>query len=291
MTDRRGAIGGATTVVAVIGDPVGHSLSPVMHNAAFASAGRDWVMVAAPVAAGQGTAAVAAARTMGLAGLAVTMPHKADVVAAANHCSPTVERLGVANTVVLDAGGATAHTTDGDGLVDAMVAAGHDPAGASVLVVGAGGAARSIVEAMSRRGAGAMWVANRTIERAQQCAAVAVGGRPVVACGLDGMGDIATAVDIVVNTTSVGMAGTDGAGASPVPAGVLRADHVVVDIVYHPIRTPLLEAAVAAGAATVDGLAMLVYQAVRQQQLWTGESPAPEVMRAAALDALGTADR
>jgi shikimate dehydrogenase len=283
-------IAASTTVVAVIGDPVRHSLSPVMHNAAFAHAGLDWAMVALPVRAGDGAAAVSAARTMGVAGLAVTMPHKADVAAAADHRDATVQRLGVANTVVFDNGVATAHTTDGDGLVDAMVSAGHDPAGARVLIVGAGGAARSIVEAMTRRGARAVTVANRTLSRAEECAACAVADASVSAIDLADVGDRVAEVDIVVNTTSVGMAGTDHEGALVVPAAALRPEHLVVDIVYHPLQTPLLLAADAAGAATLDGLAMLVHQAVRQQMLWTSQMPPAPVLRAAALGALGLAD-
>jgi len=283
-------IAASTTVVAVIGDPVRHSLSPVMHNAAFAHAGLDWAMVALPVRAGDGAAAVSAARTMGVAGLAVTMPHKADVAAAADHRDATVQRLGVANTVVFDGGAATAYTTDGDGLVDAMVSAGHDPAGARVLIVGAGGAARSIVEAMTRRGARAVTVANRTVARAEECAACADADASVGAIGLDDVGDVAAAVDIVVNTTSVGMAGTDSEGALVVPAAALRPEHLVVDIVYHPLQTPFLVAADAVGAATLDGLAMLVHQAVRQQMLWTSQTPPASVLRTAALGALGLAD-
>ena len=283
-------IAASTTVVAVIGDPVRHSLSPVMHNAAFAHAGLDWAMVALPVRAGDGAAAVSAARTLGVAGLAVTMPHKADVAAAADHRDATVQRLGVANTVVFDGGAATAYTTDGDGLVDAMVSAGHDPAGARVLIVGAGGAARSIVEAMTRRGARAVTVANRTVTRAEQCAACAAADAPVSAIGLDDMGDVVAEVDIVVNTTSVGMAGTDREDALVVPAAALRSEQVVVDIVYHPLQTPLLVAADAVGADTLDGLAMLVHQAVRQQMLWTSHTPPAQVLRTAALGALGLAD-
>ena len=265
------AISGATRVVAVIGAPVRHSLSPALHNAAFAAAGRDWRMVAFEVAAGDGAGAVAAMRTLGIAGLAVTMPHKADVAAAVDELDPAAAALRSVNTVVLRSDGSTfGASTDGGGFVDSIAAAGFAVAGRRVVVLGAGAAARSIVVALGAAGAADVAIVNRSPASAEECAALH--GR------LGTVDDVAGA-DLLVNTTPVGMGGS---GELPLPAALLRAELTVADIVYHPLETPLLVAARAAGAPAIDGLGMLVHQAVRQQALWTGARPDPAVLRAAA---------
>lgn len=278
-------ISGQTRLAAVIGSPVRHSLSPALHNAAFAAAGLDWRFVALEVAPGTGAEAVAAMRTLGIGGLAVTTPHKADVAAAVDEVDAAAAALRSVNTVVLRADGSTFGTsTDGDGFVDSLRAAGCEPTGARVVVLGAGGAARSIVDALGRADVEDLVVVNRSQERADACAALAAVGRVGT---LDHLAD----ADVLVNATSVGM-GTD---ESPVPAGALHAGLTVADIVYHPLETALLRAAAAAGARTVDGLGMLVHQAARQQVLWTGVAPDPAVIRAAAEAELaaraGTAHR
>lgn len=268
----RPAISGATRLAAVIGCPVRHSLSPALHNAAFAAAGLDWRFVALEVAPGDGADAVRAMRTLGIAGFAVTTPHKTDVAHAVDEVDAAAAALRSVNTVVLRDDGSTFGTsTDGDGFVDSLRAAGCEPAGARVVVLGAGGAARSIVDALGRAEVEDLIVVNRSRERAEACAALAAVGR---------VGTLAAVADadVLVNATSVGM-GTD---ESPVPAAVLHAGLTVADIVYHPLETALLRAAAAAGASRVDGLGMLVHQAARQQQLWTGVVPDAAVIRAAA---------
>jgi shikimate dehydrogenase len=265
-------ITGATRLAAVIGSPVRHSLSPALHNAAFDAAGLDWRMVAFEVAPGQGAAAVAAMRTLGIGGLAVTTPHKADVAAAVGEVDPAATALQSVNTVVLrDDGSTLGASTDGAGFVESLRANGVDVERARVVVLGAGGAARSIVDALGRAGAVEIVIVNRNPQRAADAAALAPAARVGVS------GDIAAA-DVLVNATTVGM----GSDESPVDPARLRDDLTVADIVYHPLETALLRAARAAGARTVDGLGMLVHQAVRQQELWTGVRPDPAVMRAAA---------
>lgn len=275
---------GRTRVAAVIGSPVRHSLSPAIHNAAFAAARLDWVYVAFEVAPGRAGEALDAVQALGLGGLSVTMPHKEAVAAAVDRLDPAAAALSAVNTVVVDRVGAlVGHNTDGAGFVDCLRAdGGVDPRGRSVLVLGAGGAARAVVDALARAGTGEIVVVNRTAERAEVTAALAgPAGRVGTA------GDVAGA-DVVVNATSVGMAGTGGADALAVDPALLRAGQVVVDLVYHPLDTPLLQAARAAGAAAVDGLGMLVHQAAHPQLLWTGRSPDVAVMRAAALAELAS---
>lgn len=274
-----GTITAGTRVAAVIGSPVRHSLSPALHNAAFAAAGVDWVYTAFEVAPGQAGAALAAMRALGLGGLSVTMPHKDDVAAAVDVLSPAAAALRTANTVVRGADGRLeGHSTDGEGFVASLREAGVDPSGAAVAVLGAGGAARAVVDALARAGAASVAVVNRTPDKAAVAAALAG------AAGVVGAPEHITGADIVVNATSVGMGAVDGAAdALPVDPTLLRAGQVVADLVYHPLDTALLVAARAAGATTVDGLGMLVHQAALQQQLWLGALPDVAVMRAAAL--------
>jgi shikimate dehydrogenase len=274
-----------TTVAAVIGSPVRHSLSPAIHNAAFAAAGLDWAYLAFEVVPGGGAAALEAMRTLGLGGLSVTMPHKDDVAAAADERSPAVERLGAANCVVpLGAGRLRAENTDGEGFVASLRDAGVDPHGRRCCVLGAGGAARAVVLALAESGAGEVAVVNRTAANGERAAALAGAAGRFVASG-----EAARAVadaEVVVNATPVGM----GDAASPLDASWLRAGQVVADLVYHPLETPLLQAAVAAGCRPVDGLGMLVHQAALAFQAWTGE-PAPlEAMRAAVVGELRERD-
>jgi shikimate dehydrogenase len=265
-------------VAAVIGDPVRHSLSPTLHNAAFEALGLDWVFLAFEVPAGEAKAAVEGMRSLGIDGLSVTMPHKSDVAAAVDRLSPTAERLGAVNTVVRRGGVLIGENTDGAGFVDALRSdEGFDPAGRRCLVLGAGGAARAVVVALADAGAAEVVVAGRTPERVATAAALA-GER-----GRVGEAAEASACDLVVNATPVGM-GDDG--GLPLDPALLQAGQVVADLVYHPLLTPLLAEARARGAVAVNGLGMLIHQAAHAFRLWTGEDPPLEVMSAAALRAL-----
>ncbi len=264
--------------VAVVGHPVSHSLSPAIHNAAFAAAGLPWEMIAQDVAPEDGPGLVAAARERGLRGLAVTMPHKVVVAETVDSLDPAASALRSVNTVVFADGTAHGLSTDGDGFVDSLRAAGHDPAGATVVLIGAGAAARSIIDGLSRAGAARVLISNRTPAAAEEAARLASVAEAVES---GGVAAAIAAADIVVNTTSVGM-GADS-DSCPIEPSLLTGAHVVVDIVYHPLETALLRAAAERGAATVDGLGMLVHQACRQQIAWTGIAPDPIALRAAAL--------
>jgi len=266
-------ITGTTRLAAVIGSPVRHSLSPVIHNAAFAAGALDWVYTAFEVAPGKAAEALAAMRVLGISGLSVTMPHKDDVAAAVDVLDPAAAALRTANTVVLqDDGRLAGYSTDGAGFVASLREAGVEPSGMTVAVLGAGGAARSVIDALARVGIDHIVVINRSAARAEAAAQLGVGRARV-----GDATDIAR-VDLVVNATSVGM-GTDEA---PFDLALLHAGQVVADLVYHPLETALLRAARLCGATAVDGLGMLVHQAALQQQLWTGVSPNPAAMRAAA---------
>jgi shikimate dehydrogenase len=284
MTDGPVGPSAATTVVGVIGDPVSHSLSPLLHNTAFAALGLDWVSVGFRVPAGQTAAALVGARAMGVRGLSVTMPHKDEVARLVTRCSDLATRLGAVNCVVAEEDGWRGENTDGAGLVAALRRRdGFDPVGRSCLVVGAGGAARAVIGALADAGAAEVVVVNRTPERGTAAAALA-GGR-----GRTGTGADASACDLVVNATPLGMpgsgkAGPGGATSWPLDPSHLHAGQVVVDLVYHPPVTPWMEAARARGASVTNGLGMLVHQAALQLADWTGLEPPVEDMWRAVSD-------
>lgn len=272
----------ARRLAALIGSPVEHSLSPVIHQAAFDSAGLDWTYVAFDVAAGRAVEAVEAMRVLGIAGLSVTMPHKHDVAAAVDRLDPAAAALGSVNTVSWDGDELVGSSTDGAGFVASLADDGLDLAGASVAVLGAGGAARSIIDALGRSGVGSIRVINRTAGRAES----ATGLASMATVGT--LDDIASA-DLVVNASSVGM-GVDPATATPddLPCDValLNPTQIAVDLVYHPLETAWLREAAKVGTRTVDGLGMLIHQAALQQQAWLGRLPDVGVMRRAVEAAL-----
>ncbi len=263
-------------LAAVIGSPVRHSLSPAMHNAVFEATGIDWRFTRFDLVDGGVPAALAAMPVLDIGGYAVTMPHKEAAAAAVDEVDPVAQALDSVNTVVLRPDGSTyGASTDGAGLVAWVEASGVAVAGQPVVVLGAGAAARSIVDALGRAGAADIVIVNRTQRTAEQAAELSAAAR---AGGADSIAD----ARLVVNATSVGM-GTDDC---PLDPALLHARHAVADIVYHPLDTALLRAARAAGAQPIDGLGMLVYQAVEQEALWTGHRPDPSLMRSAAERAL-----
>lgn len=271
-------ITGATRLAAVIGSPVRHSLSPAIHNAAFAALGLDWRFVALEVAPGDCARALDGVRALGLGGLSVTTPHKDDAAALADERTADVELLGAANCLVpVGDGRLLADNTDGAGFVAALREAGVEPAGLRCCVLGAGGAARSLVLALARAGAADVAVVNRTEGRGEAAAALAGG------LGRTGGDAEVREADLVVNATSVGMGGT---GGLPLDPSGLRPDQVVAELVVHPVRTPLLDAAAGAGCVTLDGVGMLVHQAAIAFERWTGVAAPTAAMAAAARSGL-----
>jgi shikimate dehydrogenase len=281
-------ISATTRVAAVIGEPVRHSLSPRLHNAAYRALGLDWVLVAFEVPKGAAAGAIDAARTLDLVGYAVTMPHKTAIAALCDELSPDAAALRSVNTVTVLADGRVAgDSTDGSGFLRSLAEAEIEPAGRTVLLLGAGGAARAV--ALSLGGAGAqVVVAARNASAGAEAAALAGG----TAVGWEDRSARAANADIIVNATPLGMArpgGGDAADQGLFADRVLGPQHVVVDLVYHPLETPLLRAARQAGATAVSGLGMLVHQAALQVERWTRQ-PAPlAAMRAAVTEVVGEA--
>jgi shikimate dehydrogenase len=271
VTARR-VITGATRVVGVIGDPVEHSRSPAMHNAAFAALALDWVYVPFPARRGEGGDAVRAMHALGLAGLNVTMPHKADAAAACDDLEPAAADLGAVNTVVVGGDGElVGHSTDGEGFMRALDDEHVNVSGRRCVVVGAGGVARAIAQALGRGGAD-VTVAARREDAARRAAALAPGGAALT------LGDVPVeSFDLVVNATPLGMSGEP----PPIDSTRLHAGQFVYDTVY-PAETPLLAEARARGARAAGGLGMLVHQGALSFELWTGLAPPLDPMRSAA---------
>jgi shikimate dehydrogenase len=265
---------GSTRVVGIIGDPVTHSRSPAIHNAAFAALGLDWVYVAFPVPRGHGGEAVRAVRTLGLAGLNVTMPHKGAAAGACDELSAAAHALESVNTVVNRDGVLFGDSTDGPGLLAALADEGVDVVRAGVLVLGAGGAARAIVHALGVAGA-RITIAARQADAGARAAQLAPDAHVVDFAEVD---DAVHAANVIVNATPIGMGGEP----PPITVEALQPSQFVYDTVYHPSPTPLLEAAARRGIPHAGGLGMLVHQAALAFTLWTGEAAPLAVMSAAA---------
>jgi shikimate dehydrogenase len=273
-------ITGETRLAVVIGSPIRHSLSPTIYNAAFAACGLDWAFVALEVAEREASHALTGMRAFGIEGMSVTMPHKADVARAVDRMTDDARVLNAVNCVVRGADGLlTGHNTDGVGFLDTLRMDHHvDPMGWRVVVIGAGGAARSVVAALTEAGAGEVIVVNRDRMRARNAADLAG------SIGRVGDPSEVAGADLVVNATPVGMMGLRE--PLPVDHDLLHPGQVVVDLVYSPRRTRLLYEAEVRGAQVVEGIGMLVHQAAHQFRLWTGREPPVAVMRAAAEHAV-----
>lgn len=288
-------IGGATALVGVLGDPVRHSLSPAMHNAALGELGLNWVYLALPTPAAQLAAVLEGLRAVECRGLNVTLPHKQAVARLCQGLSPLAERVGAVNTLIpLAEGGWEGTNTDVEGFLAPL--RGQTWAGREALVLGCGGSARAVVAALVELGLARIRVAARRREPLEgfvaDCRAWAPQLEPLEWAGLEA--PLQTAA-LVVNTTPVGMASTSdptSAGQCPLSPAELEAlapGCSVYDLIYTPRPTRLLEAAAARGCPTVDGLEMLVQQGAAALRLWSGIAEVPvATMRAAALRQLET---
>jgi len=281
-------ISAQTSVVGVIGDPVRHSLSPIIHNAGFRSLGVDWVYVAFEVAGDKTADSLAALRTLHLRGLSVTMPHKTEMARLVDRSSAAAITLRSVNTVEVASDGAlVGHSTDGQGLMQNLRSHGVRLENSSVLVIGAGGAGRSVIDALTRHGCRHVVVADRSLDAAEFAVGFAPGGSWAIALSDEPALRRATQeCDLIIHATSMGMGETGSETVLPMPMDMLQQRHIVVDLVYHPLNTALLRAADEKGCQIVNGLGMLVHQAALQQEIWTGHLPDIQEMLSAASQAL-----
>lgn len=252
-----------THLACIIGWPVAQSLSPVMHNAAFAARNLDWTYVPLAVQPGAAAEGVELLRTLGVDGANVTVPHKVAIVTLLDAVQGDAAVFGAVNTIVRDGERLIGHNTDGEGFLNFLRAdAGFDPSDTRAVVLGAGGAARAVAIALARAGAH-VTVSARRDEEAHALAEAAEG----IATASWGKADPA---DLVVNATS---------SRDKLPAPAAR---LAVDLIYLPPETGFQSAALRSGARVFDGLGMLVHQAALSFQMWTGGDAPLEVMRKAA---------
>jgi len=276
------AISGRTQVVAVIGDPVEHSRSPVIHNGWITDARLDAVYVALRLTGPDPVGRLAALPDLGIKGANVTLPHKDAALACATAATDAARAIGAANTLFLRDGAWTADNNDAAGLVSGLESRAPDwrAAGSSVVVLGAGGAARAAVHGLAVAGAPLIRVVNRTLARAQAVAGLAPGA---LALGWDGLADALDGAGLVVNCTSRGLSGRDPLTLDLTPTAP---NAIVLDTVYTPLDTALLASARAQGRRALDGLDMLVGQAALSFERWFGVAPDRERGRARALETL-----
>ena len=290
--DRPLCIDGHTQLVGLLGYPVEHSLSPAMQNAAFAAAGLNWCYVPLPVAPVAVKEAVFGLPALGFRGANVTIPHKQVVMPYLDAVSEEAQAIGAANVLVFKDGRRLGYNVDGMGFLTALTSLGVRVRGLRALVLGAGGSARAVVYTLARNGAAVMLL-NRTQERAESLveslrprlmdepmgSSLLKSGpltREVVA-------EVASGIDLVVNTTPLGMSPHEQ--GNPWPADVpFPRQAVAYDLIYAPRETSFLRLAKAAGAQTLNGLPMLVYQGAHSFELWTGQPAPVETMFAAALE-------
>ena len=281
---------GKTRVLGIIGSPVGHSLSPVMQNAAIAELGLDYVYVPFPVEPEFLGQAVEGLRRLGVWGWNVTIPHKSSIIPFLDRISPEAELCGAVNTVCREGELLVGYNTDGIGFLASVRAdLCYDPRGSSVLLLGAGGAARGAIAALAAAGVACLVIANRTRERGvslvERFRPVFPGVRFVVSSlATEELSEHLRGADLLVNTTSVGM---DGTSFASFPLSELRPVGKIYDMVYVPAETPLLAEAKERGLACANGLGMLAAQGEAAFSLWTGREAPPAVMRRKLLEELG----
>lgn len=265
-----------------------HSVSPAMHQAALDVLGIDATYEAWDVAPADLAVAMERLRSGSVLGANITVPHKVEAIRFIDRPDAVAERVGAVNTVTNDGGRLLGTNTDVAGVLRALEDASVEVAGAVVLLLGAGGAARAVVAAMRLGRAAQIMIANRTAERAQVLVAVAGASLPASAVAWDeeSLRTASEAATLVVNATSVGMRHGPAPTASPLPGRLMHEGQAIFDLVYTPRDTPLLAIAESAGARPVHGLAMLVHQGAESFRRWTGAEPPLDVMFEAAERAL-----
>jgi shikimate dehydrogenase len=270
------------TIYAVFGDPVEHSMSPVMHNAAYTALGMDCEYHKFRVTKNDLYDAIMGARAMGFGGLNLTIPLKETALGIVDP-DPLCGAIGAVNTVEFKDGTVIGHNTDGIGALNALISSGIVIPNSNVLILGAGGAARAVAFALAEYRA-RITIANRTVERAKALAENVSSVGEVKWTGLEDLPQLVARSDILINTTSVGM--IPDTEQTLVSADMMHSSLVVFDLVYNPLQTKLLKEAKKAGAITIDGIRMLVLQGAASFSIWTGITPPVDVMERALRDIL-----
>jgi len=272
-----------TKLIAIIGDPVEHSLSPTMHNAAFEALDLNYAYMPLRVPQGALEGAIATARMLKMAGMNVTHPHKIKILSLLDKLDKSAKLVGAVNTVKNDRGKLIGYNTDGAGAVRALESETGELTGRRVLLLGAGGAARAIAFSLVKEGA-ELNIANRTTSRAKELTAaikMSLGTNVgIINLNRKELSETIKNMDIIINATTIGM--HPDVNRTLLTADVMHKGLIVNDIVYEPLQTRLLTEAKKAGARTVTGLGMLIHQAALSFEIWTGRRAPIKVMKAAA---------
>ena len=278
---------GVSDIYGVIGDPIEHSLSPRMHNAAFKKLGLNCVYLPFRVAPEDLKSAMTGMRALNIRGFNVILPHKTAIIKFLDELDEAAQEIGAVNTILNDEGRLIGYNTDGLGAARALEGQHQDPSNKRIVLIGAGGAARAIAFTLARR-ARSILILNRTKHLAVILAKDIEQrlGKKILARSLAGNSllEALQGADILINATSVGM--YPRTGQTVATRKVLHSGMVVFDIVYNPVKTMLLREAEAAGAKAITGVGMLVHQGAEAFKIWTNHSPPIEVMRRAVIQEL-----
>jgi shikimate dehydrogenase len=280
-------ISGKTQVCGLVGDPVEHSVSPVMHNAAYQKLGLDFVYLPFRVKKENLANAINGMRVLNIKGLNVTIPHKAAVLPFLDKVDTLALKIGAVNTIINDNGELTGYNTDADGFLDSLRGREVSVRGKKAVIIGAGGVARAIAFALMEKGT-SMCIHNRSPERATELARQVMDS---FGCRIelfplekDSLAKTLKSADLLVNTTSIGM--SSGINDTPVPPELLKSGLVIFDVVYNPLRTRLIRDGMAAGATTISGIDMLVFQGAIAFEKFTGQKAPVELMKEKAIKQL-----
>ena len=281
-------IDGETQLVGIIGDPLDNTLSPTIHNAAFDYLGLNWCYVPLTIRGEHLREGIAGIKALQFTGVNVTMPFKTDVLELLDEVAMFAETVGAVNTILVDKGRLIGYNTDGRGFYTALTRdLGYDVKGGKVLIMGAGGAARSVTVSLALGGCASIVIVNRTARHSEQLAGVIRLSAPDIDVNWlspDDDYDILVAEsDIIINATPL----TSFTGPDlRIPVSMLNRNQVVCDLNYSSYQPPLLREAEARGARVMDGKGMLIYQAAAAFEIWTGQEAPVEVMRVALLKVL-----
>jgi len=280
-------IDGNTRLVGIIGSPLEHTLSPIIHNAAFDYLGLNWCYIPLPVQEGHLQKAIEGIKALNFTGVNVTMPFKTEVISILDEVAMFAESVGAVNTIFIDKGKLIGYNTDGRGFYTALMRdLGYEVKGRKVLVLGAGGASRSVTVSLALAGCQSIVIVNRSPERSRQLADIILKSAPDIEVTWlspeDNYDIVVAESDVIINATPL----TTFNGTLRVPVSLLNKNQLVCDLNYSLYQPPLLQEAEARGAQVMDGKGMLLYQAAAAFEIWTGLEAPVEVMRVAIIRAL-----
>lgn len=286
MTDRKNDLSHHTLLLGVMGDPIGHSKSPAMHNIALEASGIPGMYVPLHVKPEQLAEAVAGTKALGFSGFNVTIPHKVEMLKLMDELDESAVCCGAVNTVVIQNGKLKGYNTDGIGYVRSLKEElNSELSGKHITILGAGGAARGVVYALLREQPASVTVINRTVDKAEQLATEFSNDNLQVQSGsYEALDKVLSQTDILINTTSIGM--SPNSDETPLEQSRIPEGIIVSDLIYNPLETRFLREAKSRGCTVVGGLGMFVYQGAYAYEYWTGQPAPVSVMRSALLEAM-----